>query len=1005
MFTGFSTDGAYPYGGLVQGNDGYLYGTTAGTPPIGLLPSYTTGGTVFQVPPYGTGFSLNLIHDFTGGGDGRYPFASLLKASDGNFYGLTAGITNVPSDDGSFYALRFSLGVPNYSSLFPFGGTNGANPFGTLVQGLDGNLYGTTSHGGLNGGGTVFRFTLAAPPFILSQPVAQSAFSMTTATFTVLAGGTAPLSYSWQKGTTSLSDTDNISGSATSTLSISGVSSSDAVTYSVIVSNPQGQVQSAGVKLKVTSIKPSVNVKNPAQNAQVTNADYTVVGTASEALGVASVYFQINTQAWALASTSNQWTNWTAAVSLVPGTNTLKVYAVDPYGNTSSTNSIKFLYVLTTTVDIETSGSGTISPNLNGQLLDIGKSYTVTATAAKGFEFTGWTGSQVTSNPKLTFVMAPGLAFTANFADVTAPVITLTAPTTTGQHVSNAVFTVTGKATDNVGVTGVFYQLGAAGWNPVVTANNWATWTAPVTLTPGTNTVAVYATDLAGNRSTNSFKIIYVLSAPIVVQKIGSGTITPDLDGELLAIGQTYTMTAAAAKGFKFTGWTGSTSNDNPKLTFQMASNLTFIANFADGTAPMLTLTAPAASGMHVSNAVFDVTGKATDNEAVTGVSYQLNSAGWYPAATANNWATWIAGITLVPGTNVLQVVATDAAGNHSATNTVKIIYVLSAPIVVQKSGLGTITPDFDGDLLAIGQTYTMTAAAAKGSKFTGWTGSVTNANPKLTFQMVSNLTFIANFADGTAPMLTVTAPAASGAHVSNAVFNITGKATDNEGVTGVSYQLNSAGWYPAATANNWATWIAGLTLVPGTNIVEVYATDAAGNHSATNTVKIIYVLSAPIVVQQNGPGTIKPNLNGNLLAIGQTYSMTATPAKGIQFAGWTGSITNSNAKLTFVMASDLTLIANFADRTAPTIKVSAPTANQKVKTANLTVKGTAADNVGVTAVYYQLNNLGWNLANGTKSWTAPVTLTDSTNVIQAYSVDAAGNQSTTAVVHFTFAP
>ena len=82
--------------------------------------------------------------------------------------------------------------------------------------------------------------------------------------------------------------------------------------------------------------------------------------------------------AWTLATGT---TNWSAAVSLAPGTNTVSVYAVDTSGNHSPTNSQKMVYVLSAPITLNIVGKGTVSGAVNGQLLAIGKSVTLTATA------------------------------------------------------------------------------------------------------------------------------------------------------------------------------------------------------------------------------------------------------------------------------------------------------------------------------------------------------------------------------------------------------------------------------------------------------------------------------------------------------------------------------------------------------------------------------------------------------------------------------------------------
>ena len=103
------------------------------------------------------------------------------------------------------------------------------------------------------------------------------------------------------------------------------------------------------------------------------------------------------------------------------------------------------------------------STNYNGQLLLIGRNFQMTATSPLTASTTGWTGSSTTNSPTLIFTMASNLVFTANFADTNPPTFSLT-NLIAGQHVSNNVFVVQGKASDNWLVTGVTYQLNNSGW-------------------------------------------------------------------------------------------------------------------------------------------------------------------------------------------------------------------------------------------------------------------------------------------------------------------------------------------------------------------------------------------------------------------------------------------------------------------------------------------------------------------------------------------------------------
>ena len=152
-FTG-TNDGANPYAGLVQGSDGNFYGTTSSGGTNGY-------GTVFEFATNGT---LTTLVSF-GNTNGANPQAGLVQASDGNFYGTTSAGGAYTNLSGLGYGTVFKLGTNGtLTTLVSFNGTNGASPQAGLVQGVDGNFYGTTTQGGTNGYGTVFQLSAIVPP-------------------------------------------------------------------------------------------------------------------------------------------------------------------------------------------------------------------------------------------------------------------------------------------------------------------------------------------------------------------------------------------------------------------------------------------------------------------------------------------------------------------------------------------------------------------------------------------------------------------------------------------------------------------------------------------------------------------------------------------------------------------------------------------------------------------------------------------------------------------------
>ena len=114
---------------------------------------------------------------------------------------------------------------------------------------------------------------------------------------------------------------------------------------------------------------------------------------------------------------------------------------------------------------------------------------------------------------------------------------------------------------------------------------------------------------------------------------------------------------------------------------------------------------------------------------------------------------------------------------------------------------------------------------------------------------------------------------------------------------------------------------------MPGTNTVQAYAVDTTGNLSATNSVTFQYVVSAPLTVQTPVVGTVSPNYSNAVLAIGQNYSMTASPGTvscsptGRAETGLSLALLTNGTTVQFLMESNLTLQANFVDVSKPTVR------------------------------------------------------------------------------------
>ena len=147
------TDGANPEG-LVEATDGTFYGTTA-------VGGANGGGTIYKITSGGT---LTTLHNFAST-DGFNPVDALVQAADGDFYRTTYS-GGMPSSNclvgcGTIFKITPDGAL---TTLHSFDATDGAYPIAGLVEGTDGDFYGTTAYGGANCGanggcGTVFKST------------------------------------------------------------------------------------------------------------------------------------------------------------------------------------------------------------------------------------------------------------------------------------------------------------------------------------------------------------------------------------------------------------------------------------------------------------------------------------------------------------------------------------------------------------------------------------------------------------------------------------------------------------------------------------------------------------------------------------------------------------------------------------------------------------------------------------------------------------------------------
>lgn len=143
-------DAAYPVGGVIDGGDEFLYGTTMRG---GVFPRMSfearSGGTVFKIRKDGSGYQI--LHSAEYGGIK----APLCLGSNGVLYGVNLAYGEEPNPNG--FLFRIGRDVGTYERFYTFDGDNGRNPVGKLIEGPDGKLYGLTEKGGEFDWGVAYR--------------------------------------------------------------------------------------------------------------------------------------------------------------------------------------------------------------------------------------------------------------------------------------------------------------------------------------------------------------------------------------------------------------------------------------------------------------------------------------------------------------------------------------------------------------------------------------------------------------------------------------------------------------------------------------------------------------------------------------------------------------------------------------------------------------------------------------------------------------------------------
>lgn len=271
---------------------------------------------------------------------------------------------------------------------------------------------------------------------------------------------------------------------------------------------------------------------------------------------------------------------------------------------------------------------------------------------------------------------------------------------------------------------------------------------------------------------------------------------------------------------------------------------------------------------------------------------------------------------------------------------------------------------------------------------------------------------------DTTPPVINITSPA-NAATLNSTSINVTGTASDANGISSVVVSIDSGIANAAnfnATSGNWSFQ---ATLANGAHTIKATANDMAGNTNMTS-ISIVVDTDAPTIAitsPVNGAKissanvTISGTTNGGLSSIASVKVSidggTASPASFNSTTGtWTfGPVTladgNHTAKATATDIANNTAMASVSfivDTIPPNVAITSPSNGSTLNSTSVNISGTASDANGVTSVQVKIDTGTFALANGTTSWSFATILTTGNHTITAKATDMAGNTNSTSI-------
>lgn len=786
--------------------------------------------------------------------------------------------------------------------------------------------------------------------------------------------------------------------------------------------------------------------------------------------------FSFNTTSGALQST----------VNLAAGVNTFVITAQTACGTASQTVTVNYQTCIVPSISLvspTTSGTTVSTANFTlSALIQNGANSQVKVThntrALTNVNYNATTGAvQTTVTLALglnTFVITSTNScgtdtetITVNYQTCVAPVITPIAPASNGTTVSSPNFVLNASVLNSNNGQGITVTHNTRAITNFTFNNATSNLQTTVTLTPGVNTFVITSTNACGT-DTETITINYQACLVPVVTVTSpasnglavsspsftfSGSIQNSNNGQ----GVSLKLNNTSITNYSFNNATGAIQaavNLLPGLnTFILTSTTacgtdteTIVVNYQPCVLPTVNITAPAPSGITVTNANYSLTALIQNTNNGQGISVKLNNNAITNYSFNATTGVLQANVTLSPGLNTFVVTATTACGIDTKTVTVNYNNCIAPVItIVTPSTNGTTVNNANFNFAALvqnvgsgqqGVSLSLNGRAITNYSLNNATGSLTSSVvlvPGLnTFILTVNTTcgtdtetITINYSNCTAPVVNFVSPAANGTNVSNATFVLNATVQNSNNGQGITFNQNGNNITNYSFNNATGAFQSTVTLVAGLNTFVLSSLNACGTDAETVTITYTPCIAPSItIVTPTMANTTVTSANFTLGALilnsnngqGISLKLNNVAVTNYSFNNATGAL-QANVTLnpgmnTIVLTSTTscgtdteTITVNYNNCIAPVITLTSPSINgSTVSTSTVDLAATIANATNGQGITLNVNGrsiTNFSFNNSTGAFLSIVNLTPGLNTIVLTVTNPCGTDTETITINY----